>query len=110
MLPHIEDQYLGVQAPPSAYFLNLFHKTNREKEIGAVGPTDRDTVVLLEIFSMIHKDYTSAIDTLTGRIEALKEEVSELQATASRPNTPTPIPYPPPTEEKSSKPANEPST
>src|SRR5205807_6306591 len=65
-LPHIEDQYLGQPAPPSAYFLNLFHKMNREKEIGPVSPTARDTVVLLEIFSMIHKDYISAIDNLTG--------------------------------------------
>ena len=90
-LPHIDEQYLK-HGPPSAYFLNLFHKVNQEKEIGA-GAAGKDTVVLIEMLYLIHKDYRSAIDSLIEDIEALTEEIATLKSATPRPTTPTPIPF-----------------
>ena len=90
-LPHIDERYLR-DAPPSAYFLNLFHKINQEKEIGATAAT-KDTVVMIEMIYQIHKDYRSAIDALVQDIETLTEEVASLKTATPGPNTPTPIPF-----------------
>jgi len=94
-LPHIDEQYLR-DAPPSAYFLNLFHKINLELEIGAT-TANKDTVVMIEMIYQIHKDYRSAIDALSEQIEALTEELANTKEATPRPDTPTPIPFPLPT-------------
>ena len=92
-LPQVPATYLH-DAPPSAYFLNLFHKINREKQIGAEPPASEETVVLIEMIHLIHKDYRAAIDKLTEDIEALTEEVNTLKRASPQPATPTPIPFP----------------
>jgi len=90
-LTHIDKSYLR-NAPPSAYFLNLFHKINQDQEIGAT-TASKENVVLIEMIYQIHKDYRRAIDALSEQIEALTEEVSTLKDTTPRPDTPTPIPF-----------------
>jgi len=94
-LPHIDEQFLR-DAPPSAYFLKLFHKINQELEIGAT-TANKDTVVMIEIIYQIHKDYRSAIDRLSEQIEVLTEEIANTKEATPRPDTPTPIPFPLPT-------------
>jgi len=90
-LPHIDERYLR-NAPPSAYFLNLFHKINQDQEIGAT-TASKENVVMLEMICQIHKDYRTAIDALSQQIEALTKEVSTLKDATPRPDTPTPIPF-----------------
>ena len=92
MLPHIDEKFLK-NAPPSAYFLNLFHKINQELEIGAT-TASKENVVRIEMIYQIHKDYRTAIDALSEQIEALTKEVSTLKNATPRPDTPTPIPFP----------------
>jgi len=53
--------------PPSSYFMNLFHKINLEREIGAT-TANKETVVMIEMIYQIHKDYRSAIDALSEQI------------------------------------------
>ena len=48
---------------------------------------------MIEMIYEIHKDYRSVIDTLSGQIETLTEEVSTLKNTTPRPDTPTPLPF-----------------
>jgi len=91
-LPPIDERYLR-NAPPSAYFLNLFHKINQDQQIGAT-TTSKENVVMIEMIYQIHKDYRTAIDALREQIEALTEEVSTLKNATPRPDTPTPIPFP----------------
>jgi len=91
-LPHIDERYLR-NAPPSAYFLNLFHKINQDQEIGAT-TASKENVVMIEMIYQIHKDYRTAIDALSEQIEALTEEVSTLKNATPRPDAPTPIPSP----------------
>jgi len=80
-------------APPSAYFLNLFHKINQDQEIGAT-TASKENVVMIEMIYQIHKDYRTDIDALSEQIEALTKEVSTLKNATSQPDTPTPIPFP----------------
>jgi len=91
-LPHIDERYLK-NAPPSAYFLNLFHKINQDQEIAAT-TFSKDNVVMIEMIYQIHKDYRTAIDSLSEQSEALTEAVSTLKNATPRPDTPTPIPLP----------------
>ena len=90
-LPHINERYLR-NAPPSAYFLNLFHKINQDQEIGAT-TASQENVVMTETIYQIHKDYMTAIDALSEQIEALTEAVSTLKNATLRPDTRTPIPF-----------------
>ena len=90
-LPHIDERYLR-NAPPSAYFLNLFHKINQGQEIGAT-TASKENVVMIEMIYQIHKDYRTAIDALSEQIEARTEEVSTLKDATPWPDTPTPIPF-----------------
>jgi len=90
-LPHIDERYLR-NAPPTAYFLNLFHKINQDQEIGAT-TASKENVVMIEMIYQIHKDYRTAIDALSEQIEALTEEVSPLKNATPRPDTLTPIPF-----------------
>jgi len=90
-LPHIDERYLR-NAPPRAYFLNLFHKINQDQEIGAT-TASKENVVMIEMIYQIHKDYRTAIDALSEQIEALTEEVGTLKDATPRPDTPTPIPF-----------------
>jgi len=91
-LPHIDERYLK-NAPPSAYFLHLFHKINQDQEIGAT-TFSKENVVMIEMIYQIHKDYRTAIDSLSEQSEALTEAVSTLKNATPRPDTPTPIPLP----------------
>ena len=91
-LPHIDEEFLK-NAPPSAYFLNLFHQINQEPEIGAT-TASKENVVMIEMIYQIHKDYRTAIDALSEQIKALTNEVSTLKNATPRPDTPTPIPFP----------------
>jgi len=91
-LPHIDERYLR-NAPPSAYFLNLFHKINQDQEIG-VTIASKENVVMIEMIYQIHKDNRTAIDALSEQIEALTVEVSILKNATPRPDTRTPIPFP----------------
>jgi hypothetical protein len=105
-LPPIDERYLK-GAPPSAYFMNLFHKINMEQKIGASLNDNKDTVVMIEMIYLIHKDYRSAVDALTETIETLTEELDAFRSATPRPATPTPIPFPlavPETEKKSTDP------
>jgi len=63
-------------APPSAYFLNLFHKINQELEIGAT-TASKENVVIIEMIYQIHKNYRTAIDITLAAIAYLiiKSEV-----------------------------------
>ena len=90
-LPHIDERYLS-NAPPSAYFLNLFHKINQDQEIGATSAS-KENVVMIEMIYQIHKDYRTAIDALSEQIEALTEGVSTFKDATPRPDTLTPIPF-----------------
>ena len=91
-LPHIDERYLR-NAPPRAYFLNLFHKINQDQVIGAT-TASKENVVMIKMMYQIHKDYRTAIDALSEQIEALTEEVSTLKNAPARPDTPTTIPFP----------------
>jgi len=91
-LPHIDERYLR-NAPPSAYFLNLFHKINQDQKIGAT-TASKENVVMIEMIYQIYKEYRTAINVLSEPIEALTEEVSTLKNATPRPDTPTPIPFP----------------
>jgi len=75
-LSHIDERYLR-NAPPRAYFLNLFYKINQDQEIGAT-TAGKENVVMIEMIYQIHKDYRTAIDGLSKQIEALTEEVGTL--------------------------------
>jgi len=90
-LPHIDERYLR-NTPPSAYFLNLFHKMNQDRDIGAT-TASQENVVMIEMIYQIHKDYRTAIDALSEQIEALTEAVSTLKNATPRLDTPTPIPF-----------------
>ena len=93
-LQHIDERYLR-NAPPSAYFLNLFHQINQNQEIGAT-TASKENVIMIEMMYQIHKDHRTAIDALSEQIEALTEEVSTLKKATPRPDTPTPRPFPQP--------------
>ena len=90
-LPHIDERYLRTP-PPSAYFLNLFHKINQDQEIGAT-TASKEHIVIIEMIYQIHKDYRTAIDALSEQIETLTEEVSTLKNATLRPDTTIPIPF-----------------
>jgi len=92
-LPHIDERYLR-NAPPSAYFVYLFHKINQDQEIGAT-TANQENVVMIKMIYQIHKDYRTAINALSEQIKALTEEVSTFKnATTPRPDTHTLIPFP----------------
>ena len=91
-LAHIDETYLR-NAPPSAYFLNLFHNINHDQEIGAT-TASKENVVMIEMIYQIHNDYRTAIDALSEQIEALTEELSTFKNPTPWPDTPTPLPFP----------------
>ena len=90
-LPLIDERYLR-NAPPSAYFLNVFHKINQDQEIGAT-TASKENMVMIEMIYQIHKDYRTAIDALSEQIAALTQVVSTVKSATPRPDTPTTIPF-----------------
>ena len=97
---YIDEQYLDNDDSPSLYWLNLFQLKNREQDKlwgGPPEPTTRETCVMMEHFNQMHRDYRMTINALVDDIETLKEELAEMRTTSLRPDTPTPIPFPPTT-------------
>ena len=75
-LIYIEEYYLK-DAISNTYFLNLFYKINKWKEIKKT-TTNEDVVVIIKIIYLICRVDRSAIDVLVSNIAVLIKKLATL--------------------------------